>query len=282
MVDLRSLYSQPSTDSVSRLGETASIEDLVDYWNSRIHTSYDLTTGINIIEISAFNPADAQKLALALKQLCEKLVNQISDDARKSQMEFAHSELQRAEDRLKEVRMQETELRTSQKSVDTRKEAEGRIQMNIKMRTELASLQSQYDSLSKYMDPKSPKLSVLKTQIVAAQDQINQLQQQMGGSGTGVNQNDDTLDAQALTKYDQLQTDVEISSKLYQSSLTAYENARAQANNNQIYLATYVQPGLPQLASYPRVFFDTFLVFISALGIWVVLTLVYYSIRDHV
>ncbi len=281
-VDLRKLYSSPDIDYGSRLGSDASVESLIKYWNSRIHTSYDITTGINIVEVSAFTPRDAQVVADALKALCEKLVNQISDDARKAQMEFSRGELDRSEARLKDVRRQETELRTTQRSVDARKEADGRLQLNMKLRGDLATLQSQYDGLSKYMDPKSPRLSVMKNQINALQEQVSQLQNQIGSNGAEMGTEAGAVNAQSISRYDQLQTEIEIASKLYESSLTNYEAARAQANNNQIYLATYVQPGVPEIASYPRPFFDTFLIFLSACGIWVVLTLVYYSIRDHV
>ncbi|TWF57139.1 hypothetical protein [Neorhizobium alkalisoli] len=281
-VDLKKLYSTETADFLSRLDPDASVESMISYWNSRIHTSYDITTGINVVEVSAFSPQDAQRIAMALKLLCEKLVNQISDDARKSQMEFAKTELDRSEARLKAVRAEETEMRTNQKSIDTRKEADGRIQVNVKLRGDLAALQSQYASLTSYMDPKSPRLSVMKQQISALQDQIAQMQNQVGSDGKSDDAGGDTLNAQALTRYDQIQTDVEITSKLYESSLTNYETARAQANNNQIYLATYVQPGLPEIATYPRAFFETFLIFLSSCGIWIVLTLVYYSIRDHV
>ncbi len=132
------------------------------------------------------------------------------------------------------------------------------------------------------MDAKSPRLSVMRNQINATKEQVAQLQDQVGSNMQGGSAGSEMINAQVLTRYDQIQTDVEIATKLYQSALTNYESARAQASHNQIYLATYVQPGLPEVASYPKVFFDTFLVFLSACGIWVVLTLVYYSIRDHV
>lgn len=280
-VDLRSLYAAESTDVLSRLKPEASIEDLIKYWNSRIHTSYDLTTGINIVEVSAFSPEAAQRIAAALKILCETLVNQISDGARKSQMEFARGELERSEARLKNVRLQETAMRTDQRTLDARKEADGRLQLNLKLRGELSTLQAQYDSLTTYMSPKSPKLTLLSNQIAATQEQISQLQAQVGGTDGKDNLSGNAVNASAISRFDQLQTDLEIASKLYESSLTAYEAARAQSSNSQIYLATYVQPGLAQNASYPRAFFDTFLIFMSALGIWVVLTLIYYSIRDH-
>lgn len=279
-IGLRELFSKSSVDSLSRLDADASFEDLVNYWESRISTSYDMTTGINIIEIAAFSPDDAFRIAVALKELCENLVNQISDGARKSQMDFARSELDRSEARLKDVRRAETEMRTDQRTIDARKEADGRLQLNIKLRGELAALQSQYDSLTTYMDPQSPRLTVLQNQITATREQIGQLQSHVGDSEANA-VDKDAVSSAAITRYDQIQTDLEIASKLYESSLSNYEAARAQANNNQIYLATYVQPNPAETASYPRVIFDTFLIFLSACGVWIVLTLVYYSIRDH-
>lgn len=280
-VDLRNLYSSSGVDFLSRLGSDASIEKLVRYWSSRIDTSYDITTGINVVEVSAFSPQDAQKIASTLKVLCENLVNGISDAARKSQMEFAHAELQRAEERLKKVRLEDAALRSEEQTVDARKEADGKLQLNIKLRGELATLRAEYSMLAQYMDPKSPKLTVLKNEIAATEEQIANLQAQVGSTEPSAGTTRST-DAQVISRYDQIQTDLEIASKLYESALSNYEVSRAQANNNQIYLATYVQPGMPEIAAYPRVLFDTFLVFLSACGIWVVVTLVYYSIRDHV
>ena len=278
-VGLREIYSMDSTDRFSRLSDNVSLERLVDYWHKRVSTSYDIMTGINTIEVTAFSPQDALKISTALQALCEKLVNDISEKARQTQMAFAKNELDRAEARLKEVRQRETELRSGQKSIDVRKEAEGKMLLNNKLRGDLAALEAQYSALSSDMDPTSPRLTVLKNQITAAKEQIEILQSQI--TDVDASKPGALDDAQRVTKYDQLQTDVVIATKLYESSLTNYENARMRASSNQTYLATYVQPGLPQIASYPRTFVDTLLVFLSAFGTWVVLTLVYYSIRDH-
>ncbi|MBW9065984.1 hypothetical protein JNB71_22000 [Rhizobium herbae] len=278
-VGLREIYTREGTDRFSRLSGDVSLERLVDYWRKRVSTSYDIMTGINTIEVTAFSPQDALRISSALRALCEKLVNDISEKARQSQMAFAKNELDRAEARLKEVRQRETDLRSGQKSIDVRKEAEGKMLLNNQLRGELSTLKAQYSALSSYMDPTSPRLTVLKNQISAAQEQIDLLQSQITDADAS---KPGTLDdAQRVARYDQLQTDLEIAAKLYESSLTNYENARMRANNNQTYLATYVQPGLPQIASYPRTFVDTLLVFLSAFGIWVVSTLVYYSVRDH-
>lgn len=282
-VGLRKLYALDSTDFLSRLSKDASTEQLVKYWDKRVSTNYDLATGINTVQVTAFTPQDAYTIASALEVLCEKLVNDISEKARQTQMAFSKAELDRSEERLKDIRAQQTALRTGQKTLDARKEADSKIELNAKLRGDLAELQGEYASLSSYMKASSPKLTLLKNQIAATQQQIDQLQSQIGVGGTdgSAGTNEKLDDAQIVTKYDQLQSDVDIATKLYQSSLTNYENARMQASNNQIYLATYVHPGLPEVAAYPRKLLDTFLVFLSACGIWIVSTLVFYSIRDH-
>ncbi|MCD7108698.1 hypothetical protein LRX75_06550 [Rhizobium sp. DKSPLA3] len=283
-VGLREIYSRPDVDFLSRLSSDVSLEGLVSYWNKRLSTSYDLTTGINTIEVAAFSPQDAFRISTALKDLCEKLVNDLSEKARQSQLAFAKAELDRSEARLTNVRSQETELRTGQKSIDARKEADGKIQLITKLHGSLADLQAQYTALGSYMDAKSPRLTVLKSQINATQQELDRLQSQVRSSGDGSSGGSNPAmlaDAQLMTQYDKIQSDLDIATKLYTSSLTNYENARMLASNNQIYLATYVQPGIAQIAAYPKVVFDTFLVFLSGLGLWIVLTLVYYSIRDH-
>ncbi|SER88174.1 hypothetical protein [Rhizobium sp. NFR03] len=280
-VGLREIYSRPDVDFLSRLSSDVSLEGLVRYWNNRLSTSYDLTTGINTIEVAAFSPQDAFRISTALKELCEKLVNDLSEKARQAQLAFAKAELDRSEARLTNVRSQETELRTGQKSIDARKEADGKIQLITKLHGSLADLQAQYTALGSYMDAKSPRLTVLKSQINATQQELDRLQSQVRSTGDNGSNTAMLADAQLMTQYDKIQSDLDIATKLYTSSLTNYENARMLASNNQIYLATYVQPGMAQIAAYPKVVFDTFLVFLSALGLWIVMTLVYYSIRDH-
>ncbi|OQP84879.1 hypothetical protein BTR14_17350 [Rhizobium rhizosphaerae] len=278
MVGLRQIYSNENIDALSRMSPDASIEKMVTYWKRRVSTSYDLTTGINIIEVSAFRPEDAQRIAAGLKTLSEKLINEISEKARQTQMSVSKTELDRAAERLRDLRREQTALRIDQGTIDARKEADAKLQITSKLRSEQAALKSEYASLSSYMDSKSPKLSVLRSQIKANDDQLKQMQSQI----TTSDDKNGALDGASLvTRYDELETDIDIATKYYQSMLTNFENARMQASNSQIYLATYVQPGLPQIASYPRVVFDTILVLLSAIGIWVVLTLVYYSIRDH-
>lgn len=281
-VDLRAMYTRDTIDPISRLGENVSVEKLVKYWGKRITTSFDITTGINTVQVTAFNPEDAMKIASTLKVLCEELVNGISEKARFGQLGYAKKELDIAEARMKEVRAQETALRTGQRTIDARMEAEGKLQLQGKLRASLAELEGRYGSLTSYMDPKSPRLAVLKSQIDATRAQIDEMQSKV--TATGELSDGDAVamaDAAMVSRYDELKADLDIATKLYQSALTNYETARVLANNNYIYLATYVQPGLPQIASYPLVFADTMLLFLSACGVWIVLTLIYYSIRDH-
>lgn len=53
------------------------------------------------------------------------------------------------------------------------------------------------------------------------------------------------------------------------------------ANNQQRYLATFIEPTLSQLAQYPSRLMNVALVFLGGLFLWGVITMAYYNIRDR-
>ncbi|MFB2551217.1 hypothetical protein [Ensifer soli] len=279
-VGLREIYSNEGIDYLSRLDPDASVEQLVSYWKNRITTHFDMATGISTIAVSAFTPEDALKITQELQLLCEKLVNDLSEKARKTQMAFAQSELDLAEQRLKDARDRDVALRAGQQSVDATKEAEGKLQLAARLRSNLSDLQSEFVTLSSYLDASSPKIAYLKKQIAAAEQQVANLQAQVGGGDDGSGTMS-ANDATRISQFEASKTDIDIATKLYQSSLQNYETARMKANSNQLYLATFIHPNIAQLAAYPRIFVDTFVFFLCTLGAWIVLTLIYYSVRDH-
>ena len=55
-----------------------------------------------------------------------------------------------------------------------------------------------------------------------------------------------------LDGYTKLQLDLELAEKSYSLALAGVEAARSKAEQDNRYLATFVQPGLPQTATRPR------------------------------
>jgi capsular polysaccharide transport system permease protein len=65
------------------------------------------------------------------------------------------------------------------------------------------------------------------------------------------------------------------------TSLAALENARNEAQRQQLYLETLVQPNMPDRAIEPRRLRTVGMVFLLGLILWGVLSLVVSSVKEH-
>lgn len=277
-VGLRKIYGSSDLDWLSRFNETGSIEDLVRYWKGKVDAHFDMTTGINTISVRAFSPEEAHTLAVALERMCEQLVNDISQRARQTQLQYAEDQVARAEDKLKEVRARETAFRAKMQTPDASRTAAAQIDLSAKIEAQLADMKTEYDTVSRYLDKSSPRIKVLRDQIDATEAQLATINGRVSGNGQGPTQ---ATDAASIAEFENIQTDSDIALKIYEAALQSFEQARLKATTNQLFLATYVQPSRPEEAAFPRRFLDTFLFFLAAVGIWIISTLVFYSIRDH-
>jgi capsular polysaccharide transport system permease protein len=85
-----------------------------------------------------------------------------------------------------------------------------------------------------------------------------------------------------MSEYGVLQLGQEIAAKVYERAVISQQDARNAASQKSVYLATFVQPGLPQDSTYPlrwRIMLET--VVLSFVG-WCLLQLLYHAIRDHI
>ena len=93
-------------DQLFRLGDAQPIEEVHDHWDLMTDISLDHGTGILSFEIRAYTPEDAQTLANAVLTASVELVNALSENAREDAVRFAKDELDNAERRLREIRVQ--------------------------------------------------------------------------------------------------------------------------------------------------------------------------------
>ena len=81
--------------------------------------------------------------------------------------------------------------------------------------------------------------------------------------------------------YDRLVLEKTFAERQLATSLAALENARNEAQRQQLYLETLVQPNLPDKAIEPRRLRTVAMVFLLGLIVWGVLSLVVSSVREH-
>jgi len=301
-VDLRAMYTRGGVDPLSRLRGEDTMENLVTYWQSMIDASFDLATGLALVRVRAFNPADAHEIAATLVTQSERLINDISARARRDAVKFAEADVARAEDRLRGARAALRQFRDVEQTPDAARTAGGTLDLAMKLRGELAGLQAQLASLRTYMGPTAPTVKVLESRIAATQKQIGAIEQEIGkggregnapgtataataGAATAANAapaNTPPVLSDVLANYEDVDLSRQFAEKYYETTLSALELARSEAAAQQTYVATYVQPALAQASEYPRRVVSVLIIFLAAGALWFISVMVFFSIRDHV
>lgn len=275
-IDVPAIFRRANADFYARLDDDATAEDLVRYWQHMVAAEFDLTRFIGSVEVRGFNREDSLALANGLMRASERLVNEISERAKRDAVSFAENEVQRAELRLKFARSALREFREKQNLVDPGEAAKANFELSAKLKSELSALNAQMSSVGSYLSKDAPSVKFLSDRIRATQEQIRKIEEQVGKGNA-----DTEVIAGLLTLYEGLELDREFAEKMYAGALTALDQARARAALQQLYLATHIEPRLADGSEYPRRITFTLIAFVCFLLIWGIATMLYYAITDR-
>ncbi|MEC8196237.1 MAG: lipopolysaccharide biosynthesis protein [Pseudomonadota bacterium] len=277
-LDLRGHYSQEHIDPIARFRPDSTFEELVEYWQWRINTTYDSTTGIVTFEVQAFDAEMAERLAQLALAAADRLVNELSEKARRDSVQFAAKEVERAEERVRNIRLQLVNFRAERGAVDPMVNAQLDAELMASLETKLVDIQARINALAGSVDADSPMLVQLNRQARALEGQIQQRRALIGQQG-GQDSPENT--AEALAAYEGLLIEQNFAQQSYASAMVSLETARMDADRQQRYLGVFARPFVPNEPAYPVRVRDFFLVMIAAFALWAISTLIAYTIRDH-
>ncbi|WP_052700851.1 hypothetical protein [Loktanella sp. S4079] len=278
-LNLREVFSDPDIDFLSRLPADAPIEDFVEFWNRRIHTQSDPTSGIIEFEVQSVSPEHAQQIGAAVLELTQALVNELSASARQDALSFAREEVALQETRLRESLERIREFRNSEKSVDPTASAALEIQLLSELESRLIDINARIAAQRESLDENAPSLVALRRQAEALSEQIDARRLEIGGAlidetgASGV--------SEQLAAFETLDVERRLAEQSYASALNSLEQARRDADRQQRYLAVHVRPQTPEKSEYPRRERNIFLASFMLFAIWGIGTLLTYSVRDH-
>jgi capsular polysaccharide transport system permease protein len=279
-LDLRTIYNDPRADPVFRLGPDPSVEALVEYWNLAQTVSYDSSAGIIYAEIRAFDPDDAQRIAAALVEESEALINDLSAKSRRDAIAFALTDLQGAEARVRKVRLALQDFRGAAGTADVALDIQSAMGLVSGLRAKRAALAAEYDSKKDMLGAQSPILLALGRQLAAVDDQIAQEESRVASAGSDGSAETGSL-ADAAGRQEELMVERQFAENMYTAALTAVESARAEARRAQRYLAIHIRPTRSDDAEHPRRWTLSLAIGLTALVLWSILQLIGSSIRDR-
>ncbi len=243
---LREIFSRPEADFFARFPQfwsSGSEEALFRHYLKFVNVKTDNTSGVTTLEVKAFRADDARNLATALLQHSEDLINRLNNRARQDAIRHAQVEIENAEARLADVQRRLTDFRNREAMIDPDKQSDAILDLMSKLSLDAAEKNARLQEIQK-QTPSSPQISALRANVAATEEQIGRERSKIVGSKSSI--------VLRMSEYDHLLLERELAARMVGSATTSLENARLDAQRQQLYLERIVEPHLPDRARYPR------------------------------
>lgn len=276
-LDLRQVFSRSEADWPDRLDLPVSSEQLVRYWKKQVDAFFDATNGTIVVRARAFTPQDALGLAQGILACSERLVNELSARARRDALQNAEEEVDRAEKRLKSALTRLREFRDKEGTIDPRKTADATVALAGRVREEVVRANTELSTLKHYMRDDAPSIKMLEARVQSLEAERRAVESEV----TDTEKTRSEALSRVMGSYEQLESERTFAENTYQHALQALDRSRINADRQQVYLATFVQPTLPEEALYPRRLQSFAVASGVAFVVWMIGGFILQSIRDH-
>ncbi|KQP51916.1 capsule biosynthesis protein [Methylobacterium sp. Leaf399] len=279
-LSLSQLYSRPEADFWARYWGYSAIEYLTRYWNRQVAAHIDVISGVITLTVRAFTPQDALTISKAVLTRSEQLINDISQRAQADMLKQAEIETGKVQARLRKAYIGLQEFRNRWGIIDPVKSAEATATTLLSLRRDKLKAESDIQVLrGSNLDEKSRSIQTLAATITAIDQQIRQLQEQL--TTDGLTAGASTNMTQALLEYEGLMVERTIAEKLNESANFILDKARVEASKQHVFLATFVEPSLPDASLYPRRPYTVIVAFFCFLVVWSSCALIIGGLKDQ-
>ena len=280
-VDLAGHYSQYwEEDPLFSVWPEASIEDLLWFWKRVVRISYDQSSGLTELQVLAFDPDMAQRIAKEILAESQQMINALNTAAREDAMRHALSDQEAALARLKEAREALTRYRTRTQIVDPEADIQGRMGVLNNLQQQLAQALIDHDLLTENASSADPRVTQTQLRIEVIRERIERERESFASDQPAQDSGREDYPT-LLAEYESLVVDREFAEETDRAALAAVEASQAKAARQSRYLAAYIQPTRAQSSEFPQRGMISGLLGMLLVLSWAILALIYYSIRDR-
>lgn len=273
--DLIKVLGRPEGDFLFRFPrpfERVNIESVYNAYPRFVTVDYDLQTGISTLKVRAFRPGDAQRIALALMDRGEAWVTRLNDKALADAVEQSERQVQDAQARVAAAQTALTTYRNKERLIDPDKSSAADLELIGQIEGQIAMLRAERAGLAASA-PESPQLPVLDRRIAAYVAQEDAVRARTAGEA-------DSL-APKVAEYQRLLLDRDIQAKALEGAVRELESARLDARRQQLFVQRVVSPSLPDHAQEPRRLLTIFIVLVTSLVLFAIISLVVAGLQEH-
>ena len=280
-IDLRHIWSKgdPDKDPIFNYHPPGTIEDLTSFWNRMVTVYKDSSTGLIDLEVQAFSPTDARDIALAIYHESSILINRLSDIAREDTTRSTMEELRSAAKRLNEARAAVFKFRNKNQIIFPESTIQIQSGVIMSLETELADVLIEIDMLKQITTVKDPRHKQAARRRAIIEKRLIQERLKFGiGNMAGANKN---VFAEVVGEYENLSVGLQFAEQSYALALAAYDSAVSESRRQTRYLATHINPTLPEASMLPNRPLMLAFTFIFSMVTWSIMATLGYSIRDR-
>ena len=249
-----------------------SFEQLYRYYLRMTSDDINTTTNISTLTIDAYTARDARRINEELLRLAQLLINKLNRRANRANVAFYKNQVNIAESTL---------LLTAERLAQFQNHSgvfSPIPQANLR-NTLIASLEKQQLTTSLQLNqlhttaPTNPLTKILQKRLDSLQKQISAESRKVAGG-------EQSLATRSIT-YDKLQLRQNLAQKQLISAVNALEEARIQAQKQQLFLETIVKPNTPDEAIRPQRWRSFLATLLISLLTWGVFSVIFAGIREH-
>ena len=274
-MNLRKAFSKSDIDFFSRFDPLKiddSFEMFYKYYKDIITIDVDTASTICTLKTKAYSPQLAYSINEALLFLGEALVNQLNDRARKDIISVASQEVEAAEEASKAAALALSEYRNRQTLFDPSQQSSLQLQQVAKLQSDLIDVRGQLTQLRSFAS-ESPYIKALEKRAAELQREIQgEMSKVTGGAGSI---------SQKMAAFERLTLERDYMDKRLATALASLQEAKVEANRQQLYLAKIVLPNTPDTALYPRRGANIVLTFLCCLLLYGIFRLLYAGVKEH-
>ena len=274
-VDVKGIFMSPAADRISRfplLFHKDNFENLYEYYGSMMETRLDHESGMAVLKVSTFEPAQAQVLNENLLQLSEGLVNRLNERANTKTIQEAADRVAAAESRVRKARVELGQYRNRSELLDPKQQGMGVLEVSNHLIAQQAALRAQLAEVQR-VTPGHPSIPALRQRIAALSEQIASQTGRAVGTPTGI--------ASKLSGYENLAVEQEFATQMLTAANASLEQARADALKQHYYLERVVQPNKPDDALLPARLKEILTVIFASLCLYLIGWMLVVGILEH-
>lgn len=272
--DLVKRFRRPGIDLISRLWfPNPTPEKLRSYYRDHVEITQDPDSGISHLRVHAFTPRDAYHIARKLLTLGEERINVINQRTFEDQVASARTDYQDAEAALLAAQGQLTRFRRAEEDIDPEGSGKAQVGLVTNLTGELVKARAQLRAVEAAIGRGSPQYQALQGQVAALEAQVAGQSDMIAGQGRSI--------ASTLGNYEDLVIRREHATKRFQAAAAQYEEAKAEAKRQKLYLIRVVDTNMPVKSLFPEREKICLTIFVGLLLFYLIGRLLVMGFKEH-